>query len=130
MAIESVTGASNVPDSVPVGAAGARPHSKQAQPTRSELSEATRDLLQINNWVCDFEMHEALWQAQSILSLAGEALDDENEREVAQQAVLGAERILVTQIRRTGWEGMGSRWNRPAASSTSAGEPTSDETAS
>ncbi|HSD17219.1 MAG TPA: hypothetical protein VLC71_08195 [Thermomonas sp.] len=89
----------------------------------SEPPTSVRYGLELNKWVCDTEMREALWEAQSILRLAGEALDDERDREVAQQAVLGAERLLVAQIRRTGWEGMGNRWNRDEEADSQLEQP-------
>lgn len=73
-------------------------------PTDAELETLKR-----HNWVCDYEAHRALWEAQSILRLAADAMDEVGVGEIVQQAIYGAERILIGQIRRTGWEGMGAR---------------------
>lgn len=64
------------------------------------------------NWICDYDTHRMLWEAQCILRLCDAMTDDDDEPwpEVAKMAMQGAERILATAIRRVGWEPIG--WSK------------------
>ncbi len=83
----------------------------EAPAPSKEPSPEARLTLEQNRWVCDYETHRVLWEAQSICSLIDDALDCSSfKKEAIQLAVQGVERLLATAISRTGWDGIG--WER------------------
>jgi hypothetical protein len=74
----------------------------------NEPNPKRRSELEGNNWVCDFQTHRVLWEAQCICSLIDDAMDSGSfNSEVIQLAVQGVERLLAGAIARTGWTGIG-----------------------
>lgn len=76
---------------------------------RLNVSSEQLKSLSMQKWVCDYDTHRMLWEAQCILRLCDEITNENDEPwvEVAKIAMQGAERILATAIRRTGWGPIG-----------------------
>ncbi|MGX5731941.1 hypothetical protein ACWKWK_15595 [Pseudoxanthomonas beigongshangi] len=76
---------------------------------RLNVSSEQLKSLSMQKWVCDYDTHRMLWEAQCILRLCDEITNENDEpwAEVAKIAMQGAERILATAIRRTGWGPIG-----------------------
>lgn len=65
--------------------------------------EETLLSLKLNNWVCDYEAHRTLWEAQSICRMLSERMQEGPGHEVELFAIEGIERLLCDVIRRAGW---------------------------
>ncbi len=75
--------------------------------TPSLPDEDTLGTLRMHNWVCDYETHRTLWEAQSICRMLSERMQEDSGSEVELFAIEGVERLLNSVITRSGWRPAG-----------------------
>lgn len=79
-----------------------------------EVPTETLESLRMNRWTSDHETHRAMWEVQCLLQLVdasfGDSPNEVTNGEVIQVAIQGIERLMANAISRSGWTGLGERW--------------------